>query len=100
MKKIIKQTLKEQVSDTYFDTFSSAVQYARQQSEDKGYVIDENDWWIEVTTGPGRPKEGQTTRMTVGLNKDDKPQKKALHMQVYNMGNEYRNKFELNYYIS
>ena len=99
MKNIIRKILKEQESETYFDTFSGAVQFARKYAEDKGYTIDEDDWWLEVSTGPGRPKEGKTTRMNIGLLKNDKPQKKALHIQVYNMGNSFKNKFELNYYI-
>lgn len=83
----------------YHPTFSSAVQYARKVAEDRGYEIDQDDWWLQVNTGQGRPKEGNTTRMTIGLIKDGKPQRKALHIQVYNMGNNINNNYELNYYI-
>lgn len=86
--------------DIYFDTFSEAVQTARKRVEDIGYVIDEDDWFHEVTTGPGKPKEDQTTRMTIGLFKNNKPQRKALHIIVYNRGNNIKNNYELTTYVN
>lgn len=85
--------------ETYFNTFSGAVQYARLKVENKGYIIDEDDWFNQVSTGQGRPDEDQTTRMSIGLHKDGKLQRKALHIQVYNRGNKIQNNFELNYYV-
>lgn len=85
--------------ETYFDTFSAAVQYAREYTENRGYVIDEDDWFNRINTGPGKPKEGQTFRTSLGLIKDDKPQKKMLHIQVYNMGLQYHKNYELNFYV-
>ena len=82
--------------ETYHKTFSSAVQAARSDAESRGYVVDDDDWFREVNTGTGKPKEGATTRMTIGLSKDGKEQKKSLHIQVYGMKNNY----ELNHYIS
>ncbi len=60
----------------YFDTFSSAVQHARHHIEEKGYEINESDWWNEVTVGNGRPKDGHAAKMTIGLTKNGIPQKK------------------------
>ena len=105
MKIIINETqmnvLTEAIdTEVYFSTFSGAVQFARQKVEDRGYVIDEEDWWNEVNTGHGRPKEGDTTRMTIGLIRNGKPQRKALHIQVFNRGIELKHNFELNYYVS
>ena len=97
LNKIVEQTHHD---ETYFDTFSEAVQTARKRIEDRGFEIDQDDWWSEVNVGQGRPKDGQTTRMTIGLIKNDKPQKKALHIQVYNRGHQFRNNYELNYYVS
>ena len=96
LKAIINESVKDEI---YFDTFSAAVQKAREHTEAKGYEINEDDWWTEVSVGNGRPKEGHTTRMTIGLLRNGKPQKKALQIQVFNRGNELRNNYELNFYI-
>ena len=95
-KKIISEQIDESI---YHETFSSAVQHARRKAEERGFQIDEDDWWTQVNTGQGKPKEGETRRMTIGITKDGKPQKKALHIQVFNMGNSIKNNYELNYYI-
>jgi hypothetical protein len=87
-------------ADTYFDSFSGAVQHARMNVEAQGYVINEDDWFREVTVGNGAPNAGVTTRATVGLSKDGKEVKKALHLTVYNLGVESGRPFELNYYVS
>jgi hypothetical protein len=97
LKKIIEENKKDEI---YFDTFSEAVGKAKSYAESKGYEIDEDDWWRKITTGSGRPKEGKTTRSSIGLIKNGKPQKKSLHIQVYNMGLSFKNNYELNYYIS
>jgi hypothetical protein len=86
--------------ELFFSTFSAAVQHARKKAEDRGYEIDEDDWFREVTTGPGKPREGQTTRMTIGIIKNGKPQRKALQIVVYNMGNDIQNNYELVHYIN
>jgi len=107
MKKIIitETQLKKLVSEDidfklYHNTFSSAVQFARNEAENRGYELVENDWWTNVNMGKGKPKEGETTRATIGLTKNGKPQRKALHIQVYNRGNDIKYNYELNYYIS
>lgn len=89
--KVIKES-----SDTYFKTFSGAVQYAREMAEKKGYEINSDSWATVVNFGAGKPSVGKTTRMSVELKKDGKDSKKQLHMQVYGMDNSY----ELNYYIN
>ena len=86
--------------DLYFDTFSAAVQHARARAESKGYEIDADDWFREVSTGPGKPREGKTARMTIGLIKNGKPQRKALQIIVYNRGNNVRDNYELTHYIN
>lgn len=97
MIQVITETINE---ETYFNTFSGAVQFARLSVEKRGLEIDEDDWFREINTGQGKPKEGQTTRATIGLFKDGKPQKRALHIQVCNIGNSIKNNYELNYYVS
>ena len=100
-KKDVLKVISEQVNtDIYHESFSSAVQHARAVVEKRGFEIDEDDWWREITTGPGRPKDGQTTRATIELSKNGKRQRKALHIQVYNRGIKHRNNFELNFYVA
>lgn len=87
-------------SDTYFNTFTDAAEFARKTAEKKGFEIDTNDWHSQVTMGGrysrARPSVGKTTTFTVNLLKNDKPTKKYLHFQVYGMQS---GKFELNNYI-
>lgn len=85
--------------EVYFSTFSGAVQYAREHVENKGLTIDEDDWFSEVNVGQGRPKEGKTTRMMIGLFKGDKKLRKTLNIQVYNMGYNSEKPYELNFYV-
>jgi len=80
----------------YHETFSSAVQAARAFAEAKGYTIDDDEWFFQVSTGPRKPDEGMTNRYTLELLKDGKLQKMHMHMQIYNMGNKY----ELNAYVA
>jgi hypothetical protein len=88
-------------NDTYFNTATEAVMYARTQAEKKGFEIDENDWNSEITTGGRysrtRPGIGKTHSFSVGLSKAGKPQRKNLNISLYGMesGN-----FELTYYIN
>ena len=87
-------------SDTYFNTFTDAAEFARKTAEKKGFEIDTNDWHSQVTMGGrysrARPSVGKTTTFTVNLLKNNKPTKKYLHFQVYGMQS---GKFELNNYI-
>lgn len=96
--KVLAGILNEiKANELYFDTFSAAVQYARLEAEKKGYVIDENDWFNRVSTGPGKPSVGETTRFSVALTKNGIPQNKQLSVQVYGMRS---GRYELNFYIS
>jgi hypothetical protein len=81
----------------YHNTFSSAVQEAENFALKNGYTIDEDEWSRDITMGNPKPKNGETNKYSIGLFKDGLPvKKKALEIQVYNMGNMY----ELNCYIN
>lgn len=84
-------------TEIYHDTFSSAVQLAKQKAEDKGYIVDEDDWFSKVNSGDGKPSVGQTTKVSLGLLKNGKETTEKLHIQVYGME---EGKYELNYYIN
>jgi hypothetical protein len=96
-----KANLKEAGTEyeTYHKTFSSAVQAAGEMAQKRGFVVDENDWFTKVATGPKKPSEGMTNRYSIELLKNGQPSKKMLHIQVYNMGNNFGSPYELNAYI-
>lgn len=83
----------------YHNTYSSAVQAAEKWAENRGYTIDEDDWSTKIAFGPKKPSKGKTNRATIGLFKNGKEQRKALHIQVYNRGVS-GNTYELNAYIN
>ena len=76
-------------------SYTSAMQEAYAFAEKNGYQVDEEDIFQQVTTGRGKPSEGETRKHSLALTKNGKPQRKALQVQVYGMGNSY----ELNAYI-
>lgn len=89
----------DSAKDTYFNSYSAAVQSALAQAKKQGYEVDEGDTDSQITFGSGKPGRGKTVRHTLKLTKGGKAQKKALHIQVYNRGTD-KNPFELNSYIS
>lgn len=80
----------------YHNSYTSAIQAAREYAEKKGYEINDDDAFRQIGMGPKKPSEGKTNRFSVELSKDGKVQRKALQIQVYGMGNKY----ELNVYIN
>jgi len=80
----------------YHNSYSSAVQAALDYARSKGFEVEEDDVWKEISVGPKKPKDGITNKATISLIKDGKPQRKALQIQIYGMGNRY----ELNAYIN
>lgn len=95
----VTEARKDAAADTYFNTYSAAVQKALADVKKKGFEVDEDDWHNSITTGSGKPGRGKTVRHTIGLTKGGKPQRKALHIQVYNRDTD-KNPYELNYYVS
>ena len=96
----IKQLINEAKTETYFTSATDALNYAKQSVEKMGYTVDEDSWWNQVATGGSygrfRPGVGKTTKASVVLVKNDKPQKKHLHIQLYGMES---GKYELNFYV-
>ena len=76
-------------------SYSDAVTEMLKIATDKGFTVDEDDIWRQITTGGGKPKEGQTKKHHLSLSKDGKKSKKVLHAQVYRDGY-----YELNAYIN
>jgi hypothetical protein len=82
--------------EVYHRTYTSAINTALEYAERKGFTYDRDEVAREIGMGPRKPKEGDTNRFTISLKKDDKEQKKSLHIQVYGMKETY----ELNCYIN
>lgn len=80
----------------YHNSFSSAIQTAKDYVESKGYSLSEDEWFSSVSCGPKKPSEGKTNRYSLELFKNGKLLNKTLNIQVYGM----KEKYELNMYIS
>lgn len=91
----VKNFLGEGKYEIYHKDYSTAVQHAVMQAEKQGYEVDEEDYFQKIGAGPRKPSKGKTNIFSIKLLKKDKPQKKALQIQIYNTGNKY----ELNMYI-
>ena len=91
----------DEASDTYFKSFTQAVEYARKVTEKRGFTIDEDDWQTQIAFGGkytrSRPSKGKTHSFTVGLLKNGKPQRKSLQISVYGMDS---GSYELTHYIN
>ena len=82
--------------DTYHKSYTHAIEAAEVYARKKGYTIEDDEMFTKVGMNSKRPSVGKTTRVSLELLKNGKPQKKMLHIQVYGMKNGY----ELNAYIN
>lgn len=91
----------DEVNDTYFKSFTDAVEFARKATEKRGFTIDEDDWQTQIAFGGkysrSRPSKGKTNSFTVGLLKNGKPQRKSLQISVFGMPS---GSYELTHYIN
>lgn len=87
----LKALLKEAKFPIYHKTYTSAINSALDWVEQNGYDYDKEETAREIGMGPKKPSEGKTNRFSISLTKGGKPQKKMLHIQVYNMGTFKRN---------
>ena len=77
-------------------SYTRAMNEAYDYAEKNGYEVDEDDIFHSVSTGRGKPSEGETRKHSLGLWKNGKKQRKALQIQVYRRDNYT---YELNAYI-
>jgi hypothetical protein len=91
----------DEANDTYFKSFTQAVEYARKATEKRGFTIDEDDWQTQIAFGGkytrSRPSKGKTNSFTVGLLKNGKPQRKSLQISVFGMDS---GSYELTHYVN
>lgn len=79
----------------YHETYTSAIEEALQDAEIRGFQVSDEDRFNAIGSGPGRPKQGETTRHSLELEGTEK----MLHIQVYNRGDGIPLAYELNSYI-
>ena len=94
-----KQFLKESEYTIYHNTYTSAVEEISKYASKKNLTLDSEEMATEIGTGPAKPKEGKTNKISLTLTKDGKVQKKMLQIQVFNRGTSSK-EFELNCYIA
>ena len=91
----------DEANDTYFKSFTQAVEYARKATDKRGFTIDEDDWQTQIAFGGkytrSRPSKGKTNSFTVGLLKNGKPQRKSLQISVFGMDS---GSYELTHYVN
>ena len=95
IKAFSESKINEAKYDVYHDSYTSAINAAKEYAEKQGYTINDDDSFRKIGMGPKKPSEGKTNKFSIELSKDDKVQRKQLHIQVYGM----RTKYELNCYI-
>lgn len=83
------------MKNIYFETYTEAITEAIEETEKKGFILNENDIFNQITAGGGKPRANETRRHRIETNKKNK----FLNIQIYNRGNEIIRNFELNYYI-
>ena len=82
--------------EVYHKSYTHAIEAAQNYAGKKGYEIEDDELFTKVGMNSKRPSVGKTTRVSLELLKNGKPQRKMLHIQVYGMKNGY----ELNAYIN
>jgi hypothetical protein len=82
----------------YHDSYTSAVNTGLKHAEIKGYTYDDDEVAVLVGMQSRKPGRGKTTTVHIPLYKNEKPQKKALHIVVYNKETN-TNTYELTAYI-
>jgi len=90
--------------EIYHKSYSDAVSEIEKFVKKNGYTLDDesdkenigSQMFDEIGRGPKKPTNGKTNKFDLKLYKNNKEQKKMLHVQIY--GDEGR--FELNMYIS
>jgi hypothetical protein len=83
--------------EIYHSTYTSAIQEAERYCEEQGFYWNKDESFAKIGSGPRKPQEGKTNKFSLELyTKEGKPAGKAVHFQVYGMGDRY----ELNAYLS
>jgi hypothetical protein len=102
-------------NDTYFRSFTEAIDYALDDARSRGYVIDSDSLWREVNMSDhytkARPNPDETHHFAIALWRESvdkksgerelKHEKKHLHISVYCFKTSlYNHVYELTHYIN
>lgn len=80
-------------------SYCSAIQEALSYAVKSGYSTDKENISNEIGLNTNRPKNGNTTRISLKLWKAGKEQKKMLQIQVYHRDSDIK-PYELNCYVN
>ena len=82
--------------EIYHSSYSNAVTELMKFVKKNKYSISEDDIFSEITTGPGKPRDGETHRMSFILNDlQGYPTRKSISVQIAGLSKS----FELNMYF-
>lgn len=85
--------------EVYHNSYTSCVDEVLTFIEKNGYEYTDEDVFQYITTGPKKPSDGKTIKVSLPLYKNGKLSKKVIHFQVYNRETDEKT-YELNMYIS
>ena len=92
----ITENFKKSDYQVYHDLYKSATDAAIDYATRNGFTVNDDNVFTTIVTGNKKPQPGTTNKMSLDLYKDDKLQKKMLHIQIFGMPTQY----ELNCYIN
>tara|TARA_B110000285_G_C15068910_1_gene586799 strand:+ start:979 stop:1395 length:417 start_codon:yes stop_codon:yes gene_type:complete len=101
IKRIDESPIKENSSDTYFETLSGTLDYVREQVLKMGYTLDEDE--LNFQFGTGGISYGQTKSAVISLlkngepilSKNGKPLNRGVNIVIYRMDS---GRYELTFY--
>lgn len=96
LKELANILSEEKSKDIYFETLSQALDKVLEKATKEGFeIVDQEKEFFHF--GIGGIKYGETKRGSFNLEKDGKPSKKKLQVQIYRMDS---GRYELNQYIA
>jgi hypothetical protein len=85
--------------EVYHKSYTSAIDTALEYAKKKGFTTDPEEVADLVGLQSRRPGKGKTTRVSIPLHKNGKPQRAGLQIVVYGMDADSSRPFELTTYI-
>ena len=96
--KIFEEFINEKSDyQVYHNMYSSTIDAIETYANSLGYDLDQEEYNSAYIDAFFKPNEGETKKDTLSLYKDNKKQKKYLHIQIYGRPNK---KYEINMYIN
>jgi len=102
-KRIIELIEGKQDYKIYHKSYTAAISEMEKFANKNGFLLDPDELFSTVGTGPKKPSPGKTNSLHLRLYnsvkalEDLKPAKKAIHFQIFGMASRT---YELNMYIN